>query len=211
MKHVISFTLLCFTLCAFAQTKATLYIADRTATCITGECMQAKAKKSAAYQTITDTIAGLHYEEGFEYKVKTSINKETGKHTLVKVLSKQSTGYNPAVKLEGKKWVLKKMFEGEQFLGIGDTSVYIYIDVTKGKVSGHGVCNNLVGTTTATATAITFSELAYTRMKCLEQGNTMESIVSNLLSSVKTYVLQGNKLTLYSDKAKNSSMEFERY
>jgi hypothetical protein len=200
MKHLISICLTLISLCTFAQTKSTLYVADRFALCDTNECIQVKAKKSAAWQATAAVITGFTYEEGYEYKLKISTDKLTGKQTLVKVLSKKSTGYNPAVKLEGKKWVVYNLYDGGTNMWLRDTSVYIMLDVTNGKVTGHGVCNRFKGTLNALGKNITIGELAFTKMRCLDQGNVMESIINNLLMAAKTYEVKGKQLTLYSDK-----------
>lgn len=210
MKYSLSFLFLCFALCAIAQTKHTLYIVDRTVECATGDCLQIKEKKKAAWVATADTIEGLKYEEGYEYKVKTLLSDYTHKHKLLKVISKKKTGYNPAVKLEGKKWVLTNMFDNNTNLGIKDSTVFILINVTDGKVSGHGVCNNMHGTVRAEGHNITFGPLASTRMSCLDQGNTMEAIINNLLSASTAFELKGKTLTLYS-ATKGSSMTWERY
>lgn len=200
MRNLILLCLTLLTLGAFAQTKSTLYVADRFALCDTNECIQLKAKKSAAWQATTAVITGFTYEEGYEYKLKISTDKLTGKQTLVKVLAKKSTGYNPAVKLEGKKWVVYNLYDGGTNMWLRDTSVYVTLDVTNGKITGHGVCNKFKGTLTAQGKNITIGELAFTKMRCLDQGNVMESIVNNLLSATKTYEVKGKQLTLYSDK-----------
>lgn len=184
----------------FAQTKKTFYIADRLVTCDKKDCLQIKEKKKGEWQTITDTINGLHYEEGFEYKVKVVEGTGLIKYTLLKLSSKKKTGYNPAIRLENKKWVLKTMFDSISFMSLGDTIVYINIDVAHNRLSGHGVCNKLKGELKAEGKNISFSNLSYTKMKCVDQGNIMEKIVTNLLEVTNTYQLKGSQLILYSSK-----------
>lgn len=210
MKYVLSFCFLCFAFCAAAQTNHTLYIADRTVECAGGDCMQVKEKKKGAWIPAADSIEGFKYEEGYEYKIKTMLSDYTHKHKLLKVVSKKKTGYNPATKLEGKKWVLKNMYDNSTNLGIKDSTVYILINVTDGKMNGHGVCNNMHGTVKAEGHNITFGPIASTRMSCLDQGNVMESIITNLLQATSYYTLQGQTLILYSG-SKGSNMMWERY
>lgn len=209
MKQLTLVALLFFSITVSAKSKtSTLYIADRFTLCDTIECMQMKIKKSAAWQVATTAISGFEYEEGYEYKLKISTDLETGVQKLVKVLYKKKTGYNPATKLEGRRWFLKSMYDGNGSLRLGDTACYITIDVTGGSVSGRGVCNRLKGTAKGEGETITFSDLAYTRMKCVDQGNVMETIITNLLSATNTYELRGRSmLILYS--AKGSYMVFE--
>ena len=189
-----------------AQTKKTIYVADRFMACDKKDCMQVKEKKKDAWQNIKDTIIGLNYEEGFEYRVKVLV-RGSNNYSLVKLLSKKKTGYNPAVKLEGKKWVLFSMFDGSTTMGLGDSTIFITIDVTNSRIGGHGVCNKLKGELKAEGRNISFSDLSFTKMKCVDQGNIMEKIVTNLLEVTGSYQLKGDKLTLYS--AKGSYMNFK--
>lgn len=209
MKQLTLIALVFFSATALAKSKtSTLYVADRVALCDTNECMQVKLKKSAVWQGATVAINGFVYEEGYEYKLKINTDQETGVQKLVKVLYKKKTGYNPATKLEGRRWYLKSMYDGNGSLRLGDTTCYIDIDVTQGSVSGRGVCNRLKGATKAEGKTITFSGLAYTRMKCVDQGNVMETIITNLLSATNTYERRGRSmLILYS--VKGSYMVFE--
>jgi len=205
MKYFFVFCSLFFVLSSSAQTKKIICIADRTVACAQGDCMQVKEKKKDAWKTLTDTIIGLTYEEGYEYKVKVIISSSNN-YSLEKIISKKKTKYNPAVKLEGRKWVLKSMFDNDNTMRLGDTIVYLNIDVTKSRVTGHGVCNNLKGELKAEGKNISFSGIGFTKMKCVDQGNIMEKIVTNLLEATNTYQLKGNQLILYS--AKGSYMVF---
>ena len=175
-------------------------------TCDKNDCMQIKEKKKDTWQNIPDTIIGLSYEEGYEYKAKVVVSAGND-YSLVKLLSKKKTGYNPAVRLEGKKWLLRSMFDSNTTMGVGDTLVYITVDVANNRLSGHGICNNLKGGLKAEGKNISFSNLGYTKMKCPDQGNIMEKIITNLLEVTDTYQLKGGQLTLYS--AKGSYMVFK--
>ena len=200
--------LFAFSFSSFGQFKKTLYIADRAVLCGDKDCMQVKEKKKDTWNVFTDSIKGFTYEEGYEYKITADHSVDYNTWKLIKVVSKKKTHYNPAVKLEGKKWVLVSMFDNANTMSLGDTTVFIKIDITNGKVSGHGVCNQLKGKANATAGVITFSDLGFTKMKCIDQGNIMEAIVTNLLEATATYTLKGTKLTLYS--AKGSNMVFKQ-
>lgn len=207
MKYFFVIYGLLLALSASAQFKKTLYIADRSVFCGTKDCMQAKEKKKAGWNVFADSIKGFTYEEGYEYKISTDHSIDYNTWKLIKVISKKKTGYNPAVKLEGKKWVLLSMFDSNNSMKLGDSTIFINIDVSKGKVNGHGVCNKLKGNVVAEGKNIKFTELNYTKMKCVDQGNIMETIVSSMLEGSNTFVLQGHVLTLYS--AKGSNMIFK--
>jgi len=205
MKYFFALCALCFVLNSSAQTKKTICIADRTVACAQGDCMQVKEKKKDGWKALTDSIIGLNYEEGYEYKVRVIISSNNN-YSLEKLISKKKTKYNPAVKLEGRKWVLKSMFDNDNTMRLGGTIVYLNIDVAKMRVTGHGVCNNLKGDLKAEGKNISFSNLSFTKMKCVDQGNIMEKIVTNLLEATNTYQLKGSQLILYS--AKGSYMVF---
>ena len=205
MKNFLLFVSCFLFLFGSAQKQKTIYIADRLSTCDKKECMQVKEGKKDIWQNINDTVIGLVYEEGYEYRAKVVVSASNN-YSLVKLLAKKKTGYNPAVKLEGKKWVLRTMFDSNNTLSLGDSTVFISIDVTNSRIGGHGVCNQLKGTAKALGHNLTISGLSYTKMKCVDQGNIMEKIVINLLEATNTYVLKGGKLTLFS--AKGSYMIF---
>ena len=206
MKNFL-FLVFCFLfLVGNSQTKKTIYIADRLLTCGKKDCLQIKEKKKDAWMNIGDTIIGLNYEEGFEYKAKVVVNGGNN-YSLVKLLSKKKTGYNSAVRLEGKKWVLASMFDSINTLSLGDSTIFMTFDITNKRVGGHGVCNKLKGELKAEGRNISFSDLSYTKMKCIDQGNIMEKIVTSLLGVSNTWQLKGRQLIIYS--AKGSYMVFK--
>ena len=208
MKYFFAYSLMLIACCSSAQTKKTIYVADRLISCDKNDCLQIKVNKKDTWQNITDTIIGLNYEEGYEYRAKVVVN--TGnRYSLLKLLSKKKTGYNPAVKLEGKKWVLLSMFDNNNTLSIGDSTIYISRDVTNSRANGHGVCNQIKGKLNAEGHNISFSDLGFTKMRCVDQGNIMEKIVSTLLEATNTYQLKGDKLILHS--AKGSYMVFSAH
>lgn len=200
MKYFFAYCLLLVACCSSAQTKKTIYVADRTVACDKNDCLQIKVKKKDVWQNITDTIIGLNYEEGYEYRAKVVVNTGNN-YSLVKLLSKKKTGYNPAVKLEGKKWFLVSMHDNHMTLTVPDTTTFIKLDVTNSRISGHAGCNNLKGAIHAEGRTVLFSQLGYTKMKCTdENAEIMEKIVQNLLEATNSYLLKGDKLTLTSTK-----------
>jgi len=168
--------------------------------------MQVKEKKKDAWQNLNDSIIGLNYDEGYEYRAKVVVSSNNT-YSLVKIISKKKTGYNPAVKLEGKKWVLASMFDGTNTMSLGDSTIFITIDIANSRVGGHGVCNKLKGELKSEGKKISFSNLGFTKMKCVDQGNIMEKIVSNLLEVTDNYQLKGRQLILQS--AKGSYLVFK--
>lgn len=206
MKYLFVYCLLFIACCSSAQTKKTIYVADRTVACDKNDCMQIKVKKKDAWKNITDTVIGLNYEEGYEYRAKVVVNTGNN-YSLVKLLSKRKTGYNPAIKLQGKKWLLVSMHDNHMTLTVPDTTTFIQLDITNNRLSGHAGCNNLKGDVLAEGRKISFSRLGYTKMKCAdENGNIMEKIVQNLLEATNSYLFKGDKLTLTS--AKGSDLVF---
>lgn len=205
LKSLFVFSVLFWFFSSNAQTKKTIYIADRTVLCENDYCFQIKEKKKNAWQTISDTIADLNYKEGFEYRIKVSVSGS--KYSLVKIISKKTTGYNPAAKLENKKWILQSMFDGNSTLRLQDSTVYLQLNVAENRFSGHGVCNRLMGNLTAAGNSISFGNIASTKMKCIAQGNVFEKIIQNLLEATDSYSLKYKSLTLISSKG--SRMVFE--
>ena len=197
----------CFLLySANAQSKKTIYIADRVAVTDSADCMQIKTKTKGEWKNIADTIAGLRYEEGFDYKAIVTINKN--EYKLLKLIWRKKTDYNPAVRLDGSKWILRSMFDNNRTLRLPDTTIYMHVDITKGRVNGKGVCNNFKGMVKAEAGKITFSEIGFTKMMCVDQGNIMENILTNLLERCTDFEIKRGQLTLQSF---NCNMVFEAH
>jgi heat shock protein HslJ len=207
-KFIIAFCFLGFAFSASAQVKKVLYIADRTTICDKRDCIQFKEKKKDAWKAFTDSIKGFNYEEGNEYRITVSYSPDYKTYKLTKINSQKKTKYNTALKLEGRKWVLVNMFDSVSNLGMRDTTVFITLDVTYGRISGHGVCNQLKGSLKAQGKSLTVDGLGWTKKKCQDQGNIFETIITNLLSATDTYEYKDGVLTLYSTK-KGSNMVFK--
>jgi heat shock protein HslJ len=202
MKYLFVVSTLLLAFVCPAQTQKIIYIADHTVSCDSSECMQIKENKKGEWKSIKDTVIGLAYEEGYEYKVKVVVSKSNN-YSLLKLISKKKTKYNPAVKLEGKKWVLVSMFDSVSTMRLRDTMIFINIDVVNGKLTGHGICNQMKGKVEAEGKKIAFIGVAYTKMKCVEQGNIFEAIVKALLDEMNYYQLERGTLTFYSNRGSN--------
>lgn len=211
MHHKITFILFLslITTCVTAQHKKTLYIADHTAACGEEDCLQIKTKNKAGWSILKDSISGFNYQEGYEYKIKVKETKGTPRYTLLQVVNQKKTNYLPVTKLENKKWVLVSMFDSLTTLGIGDTTIYIQLDMKAGKLSGHGVCNHLRASVKNEGSQLTFGKIGFTKMKCPSQGNILEKIIENLLEATDSYTLKGNTLILLSQKG--SYLVFKAY
>ena len=117
MKTTKPFLLFAFCLLLYsanAQSKKTIYIADRVAVTDSADCLQIKTKMKSEWKNIADTIAGLRYEEGFDYKAIVIVNKN--QYKLLKLIWRKKTAYNPAERLQGSKWILRSMFDNNQTL-----------------------------------------------------------------------------------------------
>ncbi len=203
-QHII-ISLLLALLVNFTQAKGTktLYVADRKVPCAgTYECMQIREKAKNAWRNYPDTIQGFEYEEGYEYKIQVQPlqtgNSMAGmydeKYKLVKVISKKKTSYNPAERIGDKRWTLSSMNDTHRTLGLSDSTIYISFDFKTGKVQGRSNCNNFTAQFTATASKISITGLAATKMMC--RGEVIEKIIFNYYKAVTTYKLENNMLTL---------------
>lgn len=205
IKHVLLFAFAFLGFCATAQKAKTVYIADRLVVCDSNSCLQLKEKKKEAWRTSADTIAGLQYKEGFEYKVK--VLAMGTKYSLIKVLSQKKTAYSPASRLDGKKWVLISMHDNGYVISNPDTGIFIKINTAENRFSGHAYCNGFKGAVKPNGNSITFSEVGFTRMKCEEDKDMMDKVVQNLLEATDTFHFKGNRLMLTA--AKGSKLVFE--
>jgi heat shock protein HslJ len=215
MKYFVVYFLLGLACSASAQTKKTFYVADRIIQCGAGfglhDCLQVKEKKKDSWQGFFPKVEGFNYEEGYEYKITVSVT-DAGKvrpdqsglnYKLLKVVSKKKTTYNPAAKLEGRKWILISMHDNDHTIRLKDSTIYLELHVKDNRLSGHGVCNSMKGKLSADGKNISFSEIAFTKMLCLDQGNIFEKIVQNLLENSATWKKEENLLTFYSPKGSN--------
>ena len=181
---------------ASAQKTKTLYVADRTLHRAGADCIQIKEKKKSDWNICVDSIKGFAYEEGYEYKIKATTSKSGVAYTFVKLLSKKKTGYNPAVKLEGKQWRLLAIRDNGHTMSLQDTTYFLKFNITNSRISGRIVCNSLRGTVKAEGRKISFSGIGYTKMKCVDPNEQMERIVSYMLEHSTTYELKGDQLYL---------------
>jgi heat shock protein HslJ len=196
MKYFFTLCALFISLSSSAQKTKTLYVADRTLFRAGVDCIQIKEKKKGDWNVCVDSINGLAYEEGYEYKIKATASKSGVAYTFVKLLSKKKTGYNPAVKLEGKQWRLLAIRDNGHTMDLKDTTYFLKFDISNGHVSGRIVCNSLRGTVKAEGRKIAFSGIGYTKMKCIDPNEQMERIVSYMLEHSTAYELKGDQLYL---------------
>ena len=118
-------------------------------------------------------------------------------YKLLKQFSKKKTTYNPLVKLDGKKWLMLSMQDGQSSLVTTDTSTYLRFSVAESTMSGSSVCNQFFSTVQVQCNHITFSAIGSTRKFCEASSMQIESIILGLLAQVNTYVQLGNRLTLF--------------
>lgn len=209
----ISLLLLFVSFCQ-AKGKKTFFVADRTVACAgTFECLQVREKAKDAWRPYADTIAGFDYQEGFEYQIQVlaleTKNTMSGlydeKYKLVKVISKKKTGYNPAAKLEGKKWVTASMDDTHRVLNMREAGIYAIFNTKEGRVTGKGVCNKFNAKFQATGSKISITELVSTKMMC--KAEQFENIAFDFFRKAVTYKLEGNTLTLIQADGQNMVLE----
>lgn len=194
------FGLLLLSINAKAGNTQKIYIADRLIECgdkKISDCMLVKNKPKEEWQNFSDKIEGFIYEEGFEYKLLVSGSSAKG-FILKKVLKKKKTEYNPAERMDKKKWFLYMLHDDSNFIRLMDTTtVFMQVNLADKSVSGKGVCNNFRGVLHTEGNHISITAVAFTRMAC--KGNILEGIVANMFDRMKTYKVAGNTLTLAGD------------
>jgi heat shock protein HslJ len=209
----ISLVVLVTTVCE-AKGKKKFYVADRKIACAgTYECMQMKGKDKEQWHVYPDSIPGFNYEEGYEYLIQVqplqTSNTLAGlydeKYKLVKVISKKKTSYNPALKLDKKKWILQSMYDTKRTLGMHDTGIYIIFDINAGHATGKSSCNGFSGNVKIPGgNKITIGPLSSTKKLCAERNAmTFEKIVLTFLQEFTTYTVEGQTLTLYAPSGDN--------
>jgi heat shock protein HslJ len=211
--RIILSALLAVLVVSFSHAKGskTLYVADRTVACAgTFECIQIREKTSAPWRNYSDTIVGFNYEEGYEYKISVqplqTLNTLSGiyeeKYKLLKVVSKKKTGYKPADKLSGKRWIMKSMYDTKKTLSVPDTSgIYMIFDVKNGTASGKAICNTFHTSYSCKDSTISFPNFASTKMMC--KGQAFEGVVLNFIKNATTFKLQGEVLILTQPNGSN--------
>jgi heat shock protein HslJ len=188
---------------SYAGSTKTIYVNDRKVSCLNaeGECFQLRMKNGEAWQNFSGKLEGFAYEEGYAYKVKVEVKDPkdfsltNGDYKVVKVISKTKTGFNPATRLEGKKWVMRAMDDTKSTLTIDDTTGFIKFDIAAGKANGKGVCNTFhTNITTEGSGKITFAPMAVTKMMCGDM--TLEKIIFRFIQQANSYTIKGDILIL---------------
>lgn len=216
LNHILCITGIMFTaqFCLAGGNQKKLYISDQKIPCAGDfECMQVKEKAKEAWHVYTDTIIGFDYQEGYAYTilVETVLPKNpyegqlNDKYKLVKIVSKTKTGYNPAVKLEGKKWSLVSINDGKKTLNFNNEAgrMYMQLNVTGGKMTGHGICNSITGAASVQNNIIKITNISSTKMMCADQGTVFEKIFREFLAKPWLSSLESNTLRFTDSAGEN--------
>lgn len=199
-KLILLFTAICLAGATNAQKTMKLFVAEQTVMCpgnYSAECLLVKEKKKSEYAPLAAGIENFTYEAGYEYTLKVS-KSDKGAYTLVKALKKKKTTYNPAERIDMKRWFLHSLHDDTTYINLLDTTkVYLEINLKEKRVSGKGICNRFSGGITVNGTDITITALASTKMAC--EGVKLEAIVTGMLQNMKRFKVVGNTLTLSGD------------
>lgn len=204
MKHPLLYSFLLgfllFSVPAKAGNTQKLYIADRFIECgdkTISDCMLVKNKPKEEWQNFSGKIEGFVYEEGFNYTLLVTGSSDKG-FVLKKTLKKKKTDYNPAERMDKKKWFLYLLHDDSNFIRLLDTTtIFMQVNLSDQSVSGKGVCNHFRGVLHTEGNNVSITAIAFTRMAC--KGNILEGILSNMFDRMKTYKVVGNTLTLAGD------------
>ena len=219
-KFLLSISLLLLIQFCDANGKKKIYIADRKIACkdILAGCLQVKENTKDTWQNFTGILSGFDYQEGYEYKVlieipgKEPFSPTRSNYKVLKVISKKKTDFNPASRLEAKKWRLTFMEDDQKSsLNMKDSTVFIKFNLKDNKVSGHTTCNGFSGTIqTVDGSNIKIGSLSATKMLC-EGDNKMafETIILKFIREATTFKIEGNKLTLLAPNGENLVFEGE--
>ncbi len=191
-------------LISLAQKKEIIWIADRTVVCGDKDCLQTKKKKKDNWAPVTGggQIMGFDYQEGYQYKIAIIPAQNATDKFRIKIFSKKKTGYNPATKLESKKWILYSFYDGEHPFSWEDTSMFAQFSLSETKVSGKIVCNTFTGKFTADSSAIHIADIATTKVLC--SGLPFENAILALLAEMTKWRVEVNTLILSSTDGKKT-------
>jgi heat shock protein HslJ len=214
--------LLCIGFLLFGVCKAgnkVIYVGDRLVQCNdTRECLQLKTKAKAAWQNYFDYIDGFNYELGFEYKILVKVTGHNGttdafKHEtykFVKLLSRKKTDYNPATRLDGKKWFLASMYDTQRNLTFKDSAIYIFFDTKTGKVNGTTTCNSFSGPFKSEGATMTIGPLGATKRLCQPENKmTFEKLILKFIQEATIYTVEHGKVTLFAPNGENIAFTTE--
>lgn len=200
-KLILLFTAICLGGAANAQKTIKLFVAEQTAMCpgnYSAECLLVKEKKKDEWSPYYGSIEGFTYEPGYEYILKVEKKLKGGTYSLIKTCKKKKTTYNPAERMDMKRWFLHSLHDDTTYINLLDTTkVYMEINLKEKRVSGKGICNRFSGGITIEGTNLTIAALASTKMAC--EGVKLEAIVTGMLQNMKRFKVVGNTLTLSGD------------
>ena len=172
--------------------------------------MQVKGKKAAAWESFYQPIKGFKYVEGYTYTILVEVSKIenlpdgvfANQYILQKVISKKKTSYNPALKLEAKKWILKTIYDGKLEMAVKDTASYIQLSISESKMTGKAVCNKMFSEVKADGNTIQFGAVSITRMFCGQNDAIFENLITAILQSATTYKIVAGNLTIMAPEGK---------
>lgn len=118
-----------------------------------------------------------------------------------------SKDQQPAVSLDGHKWMLAKLYKDGTVMAVVNKKAFIRFDQVKGSAGGNGSCNSFGSTLSVTGNQLSITQLFSTKMYCEEVQGT-ENGFFDLLGKANRYDIKGDNLLLYHDK--DVLLEFEK-
>ncbi|MCB9202953.1 MAG: DUF4377 domain-containing protein [Flavobacteriales bacterium] len=161
--------------------------------------------ENAKWQNFYSKIEGFNFEEGMLTKIKVKEEKlnpenvpadaSSIKYTLVEVLEKKE---DSRMHLNGN-WILATL-DGNPINRMVKIPT-LEIDIAKQLLSGNGGCNNYTSSIKSlTLEKIELYPVVSTKKACINKN--IENEYLKLLNSIKSYTVQGEKLTLYNQENK---------
>lgn len=108
--------------------------------------------------------------------------------------------------LAGTRWVLTQLGSERIVLAEGKPEQFITLDSSQQRVAGNAGCNRLVGSYTLQGDQLSFSQMATTRMMCIDQER--EDAFVKSLEATKSWRIDGAQLDLL-DAGANLLARFE--
>ncbi len=197
MKSIVLIVLLALTTKSCQENKI-IYVGDHMSECVgvsKQKCLLIKENSKDDWTFFYGKIKGFIYEEGFIYKLKVNVKKNSEpladasnlKYSLIKVLEIEKSISPPDI---FNKWKVISL-EGMDELYQNPT---IQFDEKNNRISGSTGCNNYFGSFKIQNDQLIIDDMGMTRKMCPDM--TLENNFINNLKRVKHYRTEQDKLLL---------------
>ena len=169
------------------------------------KCMLVKEHSNEEYTFFYDQIAGLKYEEGFEYELR--IREEPIKNPpaggssirwiLVEVVSKTEVVPAPPAPIEGTLWTLESFLSSIGKLENVLPGTVITAEFEDEQISGNAGCNQYFGAYVSEEDTLSITVIGLTEMYCApEEAMEQEGEYLTALESATSYLVVADRLEI---------------